>query len=145
MHAYMPYLWIGVVFVAAIAEAIGKRMIALWMIPGGAVASVLAFLRLPTWAQILAFIGVSTLCCFLFFRLASKKASKNAERDGIEDLIGKYGQVVEKIDNLAGCGLVSLNGEEWAACSVDYDDVLEAGTTVSVVAVEGVRLICKRA
>ena len=77
--------------------------------------------------------------------LEAALVAKDAERDGIEDLIGKYGQVVEKIDNLAGCGLVSLNGEEWAACSVDYDDVLEAGTTVSVVAVEGVRLICKRA
>lgn len=145
MHAYMPYLWIGVVFCAAIAEAVGRRMIALWMIPGGAVASILAFLRLPTWAQILAFILVSTVCCFVFFRLASKKASKNAGRDGIEDLIGNVGQVVETVDDLTGCGLVSVNGEEWAARSVDYDDVLDPGTTVLIVAVEGVRLICRRA
>ena len=145
MHAYMPYLWIGVVFCAAIAEAIGKRLIALWMIPGGAVASVLAFLRLPTWSQIIAFIGVSTISCFLFFRFAKKKAGKDAKRDGIEDLIGKFGEVIETVDDLAGCGLVSVNGEKWAARSLDYDDVLDAGTTVSVVAVEGVRLICKRA
>ena len=143
MQAFMPYLWLGVVFCAAIVEAIGKRMIALWMIPGGVVASVFAFLRLPVWAQILAFIAVSTACCFLFFGLAAKRGAKNVGRGGIEDLIGGTGTVVETVDNLAGCGLVSVNGEEWAARSVDYDGILEEGTTVSIVAVEGVRLICR--
>ena len=144
MQAYMPYLWLGVVFCAAIAEAIGRRMIALWMIPGGVVASVFALLRLPVWAQILAFIGASTVCCFLFFRLATLRGAKSGRVGGTDELIGLTGKVVEKVDNLAGCGLVSVNGEEWAARSVDFDGVLEAGTDVSVVAVEGVRLICKQ-
>lgn len=144
MQAYMPYFWLGVVFCAAIVEAIGRRMIALLMIPGGVVASVLAFLRLPVWAQILAFIGVSTLCCFLFFRLATLRNGKSGRVGGTDELIGLFGKVVETVDNPAGCGLVSVNGEEWAARSVDPDGVLEPGTDVSVVAVEGVRLICKR-
>ena len=143
MQAFMPYLWLGVVFCAAIAEAIGKRMIALWLIPGGVVASVFAFLRLPTWAQILAFVVVSTLCCFLFFRLMTLRNGKTGRSGGADELIGLTGKVVETIDNLAGCGLVSVNGEEWAARSIDYDGVIEEGTEVSVVAVEGVRLICR--
>ena len=144
MHAYMPYLWLGVVFCAAIAEAAGKRMIALWLIPGGVVASVLAFLKLSVWVQIPAFIVVSTLCCFLFFRLAAKRVSKGDRRGGTEDLIGESGTVIESVDNLAGSGLVSVNGEEWAARSVDFDEVIEEGATVSIVAVEGVRLICRK-
>ena len=143
MQAYMPYLWLGVVFCAAIAEAIGKRMIALWMIPGAVAASVFAFLRLPVWAQILAFVGVSTLCCFLFFRLATLRSGKSGRSGGTDELIGLAGKVVETVDNLAGCGLVSVNGEEWAARSIDYDGVLEIGTDVSIVVVQGVRLICK--
>lgn len=143
MQAYMPYLWLGIVFCAAIAEAIGKRMIALWMIPGGVVSSVFAFLRLPVWAQILAFIGVSTLCCFLFFRLFTLRTGKSGRSGGTDELIGLTGEVVETVDNLAGCGLVSVNGEKWAARSIDYDGVLEEGSEVTVVAVEGVRLICR--
>lgn len=145
MPVFMPYLWLGVVLCAAIAEAIGKRRIALWMIPGGVVASVLAFVRLPVWAQILAFIVVSTVCCFLFFRLMTLRNGKRAGCGGTEDLIGKTGDVIEKIDNLAGCGLVSVGGEEWAARSVEYDGIIEEGSSVSIVAVEGVRLICRPA
>ena len=143
MPVFMPYLWLGIVLCAAIAEAIGKRMIALWMIPGGVVASVFAFLRLPVWAQILAFIAVSTVCCFLFFRLMTLRNGKRTGSGGTEDLIGKNGEVIEKIDNLAGCGLVSVGGGEWSARSVEFDGIIEEGTSVSVVAVEGVRLICR--
>ena len=85
MQAYMPYLWLGVVFCAAIAEALGRRMIALWMIPGGVVASVFAFLRLPVWAQIIAFIGVSTLCCFLFFRICGSCKPHVSGKPGTEN------------------------------------------------------------
>lgn len=143
MHAYMPYLWLGVVLCAAIAEAIGRRMIALWMIPGGVVASVLAFVRLPIWVQVLTFIVVSTLCCFLFFRPATRQNGRGRRNKGAEDLIGKTGRVIETIDNLAGCGLVSIDDEEWAARSVDYEVILDKGSVVAVVAVEGVRLICR--
>ena len=139
----MPYLWLGVVFCAAIAEAIGKRMIALSVVFGGVVASLLAFVGCPVWGQVLAFAGVCALCCFLFFRLMKKRGGSSRKSGGAEDLIGENGKVIEQIDNLAGCGLVSVGGEEWAARSVEYDGIIDEGTTVSVVAVEGVRLICR--
>ncbi len=144
MPVYMPYLWLGVVFCAAIAEAIGRRMIALALVPGGVVASVFAFLHLPVWAQILAFVFVSVACGYLFFRLLPRQKSGSRRNIGAEDLIGESGTVIDQIDNLAGCGLVSVNGEEWAARSIDYDGIIDEGATVSVVAVEGVRLICRQ-
>ena len=143
MPAYMPYLWLGVVFCAAIAEAVSKRMIALALIPGGVVASVLAFVGCPVFGQIPAFVVVSAACGFLFLRLKPGKRGGARRNVGAEDLIGETGKVIEQIDNLAGCGLVSVNGEEWAARSVEYDGIIDEGATVSVVAVEGVRLICR--
>lgn len=144
MPVFMPYLWLGVVFCAAIAEAIGRRMFALALIPGGVVASVLAFLRLPVWVEVLAFFCVSVLCGYLFFRLMPRKKTGSPRNKGAEDLIGESGTVIDQIDNLAGCGLVSVNGEEWAARSIDYDGIIDEGASVSVVAVEGVRLICRQ-
>ena len=143
MPVFMPYLWLGVTFCAAIAEAVGKRMIALWLIPGGVVASVLAFVGVPVWGQIPAFVFVSAFSCYLFFRLTAKRKGSAKRSAGAEDLIGVTGTVVDRIDNLAGCGLVSVGGGEWAARSVEFDGVLDEGTTVSVVAVEGVRVIVK--
>ncbi|MBO4283082.1 MAG: NfeD family protein [Clostridia bacterium] len=143
MPAYMPYLWLGVVFCAAIAEAVSKRMIALSLVPGGVVASVLAFVGCPVWGQIPAFVVVSAGCGYLFFRLRPGRKGATRRNIGAEDLIGETGTVIEQIDNLAGCGLVLVNGEEWAARSVEYDGILDEGAQVSVVAVEGVRLICR--
>ena len=146
MNAYMPYLWIGVVICAGIAEAIGKKLIAVWAMPGGIVASLLAFLHVPVWGQIPAFLLVSFAGCFLFIFLSSRKGGKGMTRNaGAEDLIGASGTVVEAIDNLAGCGLVSIGGEGWAARVLEYDGTLDAGTAVTVVAVEGVRVICRPA
>ena len=146
MNAYMPYLWIGVVICAGIAEAIGKKLIAIWLMPAGVVASLLAFLNVPIWGQIPAFILLFFAGFFLFFFLTSRKGGKRPIRSaGAEDLIGASGTVVEAIDNLAGCGLVSIGGEGWAARVLEYDGTLDAGTAVTVVAVEGVRVICRPA
>ena len=142
MQAYMPYFWIGVILCAAIVEAIGKKLIAVRFIPGAVLTSILAFVRCPVWAQILVYVGITALCWFLFIRLITPwmVARKSV---GAEGMIGKSAKVIEQIDNLAGCGLVSVDGEQWAAKSVDSDLILDEGADVTVVAVEGVRVVCK--
>ena len=63
---------------------------------------------------------------------------------GIEDIIGSKGVVVEKIDNFAGCGEVKVNGNIWSARGAGEDDIFEVGESVRVVAIEGVKLICRK-
>ena len=65
------------------------------------------------------------------------------KRASIEATIGEKAIVVEKIHNIAGSGLVKVNGQLWAARSVDADCIYERDDTVTVVAIEGVKLICK--
>ena len=63
---------------------------------------------------------------------------------GIDNIVGKKCVVTERIDNFAGCGQVKVNGQGWSARSA-YDDVcFDIGETLSIVAIEGVRLICKK-
>ena len=65
------------------------------------------------------------------------------EKDlGIDNIVGKKCIVVEKIDNYAGCGQVKVNGQGWSARSAYDDECFEVGETLSIVAIEGVRLIC---
>ncbi len=59
-----------------------------------------------------------------------------------DNIVGKKCVVTEKIDNFAGCGQVRVNGQSWSARGAFEDDVFEVGQTLSVVAIEGVRLIC---
>jgi membrane protein implicated in regulation of membrane protease activity len=59
-----------------------------------------------------------------------------------DSVVGKKCIVTEKIDTFAGCGQVKVNGQSWSARGTFDDDVFEIGETLSIVAVEGVRLIC---
>ncbi len=61
----------------------------------------------------------------------------------IEELIGEKAVVVEKIHNVAGSGLVKVKGQLWAARAVDCDAIYEKYKVVSIVAIEGVKLVCK--
>ena len=59
-----------------------------------------------------------------------------------DTIVGKRCVVVERIDNFAGCGQVKVNGQGWSARSAYDDDCFDVGEVLSIVAVEGVRLVC---
>lgn len=59
-----------------------------------------------------------------------------------ETIVGKRCVVVERIDNYAGCGQVRVNGQGWSARAAYDEDCFEIGDTLSIVAIEGVRLVC---
>jgi membrane protein implicated in regulation of membrane protease activity len=59
-----------------------------------------------------------------------------------DTIVGKRCVVVEKIDNFAGCGQVKVNGQGWSARSAYDEDSFDVGEVLSIVAVEGVRLVC---
>ena len=75
--------------------------------------------------------------------LISKRKQTNDDRECyLESIVGKKCTVIEAIDNFAGCGLVKVNGQSWAARSAYDDECFEVGDTLSVVAIEGVKLVC---
>lgn len=59
-----------------------------------------------------------------------------------DNIVGKKCVVTEAIDNFAGCGQVKVNGQSWAARAAYDEDTFEVGDTLSIVAIEGVRLVC---
>ena len=66
---------------------------------------------------------------------------RNAHPVSMESLVGASGVVISRLDNLGGAVLV--RGTEWSARAVSEDDIIEEGKAISVVAIEGVKLICK--
>ena len=61
----------------------------------------------------------------------------------IEDLVGDKCVVTERIDSFAGCGQVRVNGKLFAARGISDNDVFEVGDVLSIVAIEGVKMICR--
>ena len=62
----------------------------------------------------------------------------------IDTIVGEKCVVTETIDNFAGCGQVRVRGQFWSARGLFDDDVFETGESLRIVAIEGVRAVCKK-
>ena len=62
----------------------------------------------------------------------------------IESIVGEKCIVTETIDNFAGCGQVRVKGQLWSARGLFEDDIFECGESLRIVAIEGVRAVCKK-
>ena len=59
-------------------------------------------------------------------------------------IVYSHKNCIEKIDNFAGCGQVKIHGQSFSARGTEEDDVFEIGEVLRVVAIEGVKLICRK-
>ena len=75
------------------------------------------------------------------FTLFGNKNNQDKELN-LQTIVGKRCVVVETIDNFAGCGQVRVNGQGWSARAAYDEDIFEIGETLSIVAIEGVKLVC---
>ena len=90
-------------------------------------------------------IGFIVISCLLF--LLSRRFSERITGDqpkgvGADRCIGKEGVVVEELNNNKNTGRVRLEGEEWRAES-DVGEIIPQGARVTVIRVEGTRLIVR--
>ena len=138
----MVYFWIGVILLSLACELLSHKRVALWLAPAAAVAAVLAALAISVFVQIPLFLLLSLLLVFVIRPLVSRGGRSSAMQ--IDDMIGERAVVVEKIENVAGAGQVKVCGQFWSARAVDDEHVYEEGESVTVIAVEGVKLICKK-
>ena len=66
-----------------------------------------------------------------------------SNKTNVDAIPGKIGLVTETIRPIEGEGQVKLEGQIWSAKPEDETTVIEAGTTVTVLSVEGVKLIVR--
>ena len=138
------WIWVAVIVLAIVVEIFTDQLVSIWFVPAGIIATVLDFFGVDIVWQCLVFFSVSVigilLAKLLFFKYRPIKATKT----NIDAIIGERCVVTEKIDNYAGCGQARVNGQIWSARGAYEDDVFEVGETLSIVAIEGVKLICKK-
>lgn len=151
MNFGLSILWGAVLVVAIILEARISDVVAIWFIPGAAVALLLTFfvkgddVFKNLGIQIVSFIFVA-LVSFVIFKISFNKKVKTQKKGktNITSLIGERCQVIEDISNLNVKGLVNIKGSIWSARCTDDNDYIEAGTIVVVERIEGVKVVCSR-
>ena len=138
----MVYFWVAIVLLAIIVEALVPGLVAIWFVPAGIVAAILALMSVPVPLQIIVFFVLAFLFV-IFSRTIFSGFFKKAKdtRTNIDAIIGEKCVVTERIENLAGCGQVKVGGMFWSARALNEEAVYEAGTVVTVRAVMGVKLV----
>ena len=141
----MAWLWIGIIVAAIVVEALTDQLVSIWFVPAGIVAAIMHFCSAAEYWQIIVFLIVA-IAGIVFAKVFLPKIMPQTTdtRTNIDAIIGERCVVTEKIDNYAGCGQARVKGQIWSARGVYEDDVFEAGEVLHVVAIEGVKLICKK-
>lgn len=115
----------------------------LMLAPPAALCALIAWLDMAPLLLFGIFLALVALAYLLYYLLIVRKGGEN-ELSAI-GVIGARCTVTEEIDNVAGSGLALCKKRSFAARALDEDEIIQVGDTVTVVAVEGVRLVCKKA
>ena len=136
------WIWIALIIVCAVLEFFTRKNVAIWFIPSAIAALVIDLFYANILLQ-LAVCLVPALVAIILSELVFRKSGEVSAL-GFESVIGERCVVVERIDTFAGCGEVKVNGQVWSARGVLDDDTYEEGAILRIVAIEGVKLICRK-
>ena len=137
----MLYVWIAVLVLAVVAEAMTSDLVAIWFVPAAIVSMALVLLSAPLWLQILVFVAVGLALVIATRPLCRKLMKSSSARTNADALIGKTCIVTEEIRNIDEVGEVKIGGLCWSARAADADRVIAVGEQVVVMEIQGVKLI----
>lgn len=135
-------VWLGIFLILLVLEIISLGLTTIWFAGGALAAFVAALLGGNIIIQAVLFLVISLVLLFVTRPIAVKYFNKNLARTNVENVIGKTAKVSGRIDNVNSLGEAVLEGETWMARS-ENNEIIAEGTLVTVVAVEGVKLIVR--
>ena len=134
--------WLIIIVVMAVIEIITLGLTTIWFAGGALAAFAASLMGANLVFQIIIFIVVSVLLLALTRPFAVEFLNKDRTRTNAESLLGMTGIVIQDIDNLKAQGLVSVQGQEWTARSVNEEVILK-DTHVEIEEISGVKLMVK--
>ncbi len=133
--------WLAALVILIAIEIATMGLTTIWFAGGALVAVIAAAAGAPVYLQVALFLVVSVVLLVFTRPVAMKYFNKDRTRTNVDSMPGKRAVVTKEIDNLQGLGQVSVNGMEWSARSKEVGGKIAEGTVVTVLAVDGVKLI----
>ena len=137
----MEIIWLALTAALLIIEIVTLGLTTIWFAAGALFAFFAALLGMNQGIQIGVFVVVSVVLLFFTRPLAVKYLNTKTIKTNTEALVGKTARVIVDINNLKSQGQVVINGLEWTARSSDDTVVFKIGDAVTIVGIEGVKLI----
>lgn len=141
---YFGIIWLVLLVVLLVAEAVTLGLTTIWFAGGAFVALIANLIGLHTAIQIALFFIVSILLLALTRPVAIRYLNKDRIKTNAESLVGRTAFVVEEIDNLKATGCVSIDGQEWTARCEDETAFIEKDKVVVIKGIQGVKLIVSK-
>ena len=141
MDINITIVWLVLLVVLIVIELITMGLTTIWFAGGALAAALVSLPGTPIVLQIIVFLVVSLVLLFFTRPVAVKYFNKDRVRTNIESMIGRQAIVVSEINNVEGIGQVNTGGMEWSARSSYHNVVLPVGAVVTVLGVDGVKLI----
>ena len=139
----MPAVWLVLMVVLLVVEGVVPGLVSIWFALGALGALLSAIVGAPLWLQVVWFLLISIVSLVLTRPLARKYVNYRTTPTNADMLIGQECVVTEAIDNVLGLGAVTVGGKVWTARTEDPDLKGAVGQTMTVVRIEGVKLIVK--
>ena len=138
----MVFIWLFVIVAAIVLEASTVSLVSIWFVPSACISMILALCEVKVWIQLIVFFSVFFLLMICLKPIFKKNMGVKIVPTNADTLIGMQAVVVEPIDNLHAKGQVKVRGQLWTARSAEENIIYESDEVVTVLAIEGVKLIC---
>ena len=136
------YIWLSLAVFFLIIESMTVEIISIYFTGGALVSMALSLLGAPLEWQILTFCVVSIILIIFTRPIVARYLKRNESKTNVDTLIGDVATVTKEIlpDER---GEVKIKGQYWLAVSAN-NDIIELGSKVSILAIEGAKLIVKK-
>ena len=139
----MVWIWVALLAAFIIIEASTAQLLTIWFAVGSLAALISTFITDNIIAQVIVFVVVSAIALVITRPLVKKMTKAQKQPTNSDMYIGKEAIVTEDINNLEAKGLVKVGGSIWTARTEVDNFTIPAGSHVTVIKIEGVKLIVR--
>ena len=132
----MFYIWIAIIILLAIVEAMTVNLTTIWFVVSGLFALALSFINDNFMLQVGVFCLVGIILLITTRPIFKKWFSVKKENTNLDRIIGMKGIVTEEIGKNR-FGEVKVDGKKWTAFA---DQKIKVDSTVKVLLIDGVKI-----
>ena len=133
-------IWLALIVVFIIMEALTVQLISTWFAVGALAAMIVSLIGGAVWLQVTVFFTVSIVLFASLWPLARKHLKSRLVATNADALVGKLCTVTEEIDPVEG-GRVKVGDVTWSARS---EEEIPVGARVKILKIQGAKVFVER-
>ena len=132
----MTYIWIAIIILLTIVEAMTVNLVTIWYVASGIVALIISFFTDNFTLEFAVFAILGTIFLITTRQSLQRLVDSKRQRTNIDRIIGMQGIVVEEINKNKN-GAVKVDGKVWTATA---DKKIKVDSTVKVLEINSAKI-----